>query len=206
MNEVNTENYQKEIIEIEKLIPKLGRQYKKLSIEDIIDTYSKDINDLKNKLEGIVLKKQLLEPQVSSIEDEKYQQWVLEESIKNNTEIMENSMQTNNSEIENQVNNIADLWTTIMNEDASKRGIMKVKARFYSKSNPGEPGWSPDSGLYPDKEEYIEIYVTRLEYELFKIQAKKIKNMAILLPNYLKIMECGVRIGTVGKMEKFAQN
>ena len=71
MNEVNTENYQKEIIEIEKLIPKLGRQYKKLSIEDIIDTYSKDINDLKNKLEGIVLKKQLLEPQVSSIEDEK---------------------------------------------------------------------------------------------------------------------------------------
>lgn len=49
-------------------------------------------------------------------------------------------MQTNNSEIENQVNNIADLWTTIMNEDASKRGIMKVKARFYSKSNPGEPG------------------------------------------------------------------
>ena len=172
MENIEVEKYQKEIIEIEEIIPKLRKQYKNLDNEDI-NTYREDISDLKSKLEEIISKKQLLEPQVSLIEDDKHQQWILEESIKSNTRIMENAMQINNSEIENQVNDIADLWTTIMEGNGSKRGIMKVKAKFYYKREPGERDW------YPDKEEYIEIYCTRLEYEIFKIQAKRLEERGI---------------------------
>lgn len=137
---INLIQYKSRIEELEKQIPKqLKKQYKHLSVDEIMATYDVKITDLRNKLQQIEMQKNVLENQINLIQQNKR----LEEA----NAIIDKKLETNDIRIAE----IMQFWCFLNDINNQELGVIRV-----IKTNDSQ------------KEYEKEIVASRLEYELSK--------------------------------------